>query len=149
MTVHATHIRDASLEDANIVAVLMNDLGYQVASATISEKIAAFRTSPTDAVFVAILEGCIVGVTSLHALPMFHRSGNLGRITSLVVDSKARGKGVGTALVDRSDEWFAWKDCVKIEVTSGDHRIDAHLFYHRRGFQRDGQRLAKSLVPPI
>jgi hypothetical protein len=30
---------------------------------------------------------------------------------------------------------------VKLEVTSGDQRIDAHRFYERHGFRRDGQRL--------
>lgn len=145
MTGHTIVVRDASLEDANIIAVLMNDLGYDVASATIFEKIAALRTSASDAVFLAVLRERVVGVISLHALPMFHRSGNLGRITSLVVGTSARGRGVGTALIDRSNEWFALKGCVKIEVTSGDHRTDAHLFYQQLGFQRDGQRLAKSL----
>jgi hypothetical protein len=37
--------------------------------------------------------------------------------------------------------WFRTQGCVRVEVTSGDHRADAHRFYARHGYARQGQRL--------
>nr|WP_223997881.1 GNAT family N-acetyltransferase [Burkholderia gladioli] len=82
---------------------------------------------------------------SLHALPLFHAAGNLGRITSMVVDERYRGNGVGSGLIDAAEHWFRQVGCVKLEVTSGDHQPAAHHFYERHGFLRDGQRLSKKL----
>ena len=145
MTKQTVSVREATLDDTDFVAVLMNDLGYQVSPQLIAEKIGTMDTSNTDTALVAIQGDTIAGVISLHALPMFHRLGNLGRITSLVVAAHSRGAGVGSALMASADGWFQSQKCVKVEVTSGDQRPDAHRFYQHIGFERDGQRLAKGL----
>ncbi|GGY03794.1 hypothetical protein GCM10007386_38240 [Pseudoduganella dura] len=72
-------------------------------------------------------------------------AGQLGRITSMVVDERHRGSGVGGALIGAAEQWFAAAGCVKVEVTSSDRRLDAHRFYERHGFLRDGQRLARNI----
>jgi GNAT superfamily N-acetyltransferase len=69
----------------------------------------------------------------------------LGRITSLIVDEKHRGRGIDQMLVQVAECWFHSVGCVKAEVTSGDDRIDAHRFYEREAFSRDGQRLSKRI----
>lgn len=145
MTTPTVSVRHATVDDKAFIAVLMNDLGYQVSPALMAEKIGAMAFSENDAALVAILEDTLVGVISLHALPMFHRSGHLGRITSLVVAASRRGSGVGSALMASADAWFQSQKCVKVEVTSGGQRADAHRFYQRLGFEREGQRLAKNL----
>ena len=74
-----------------------------------------------------------------------HMQGRLGRITSLVVDEKHRGRGIGQILVHAAEHWFSSAGCVKVEVTSGDLRVDVHRFYEREGFSRNGQRLSKKI----
>nr|WP_175800528.1 GNAT family N-acetyltransferase [Burkholderia anthina] len=93
---------------------------------------------------LAVIDGRIVGCISLHALPLFHANGNPGRITSLVVDGVCRGRGVGSVLMAAAQRGFEHARCVKLAVTSGDRRPDAHRFYARHGFARDGQRLSKT-----
>jgi hypothetical protein len=45
-------------------------------------------------------------------------------------------------------EAFAWKaDCRRIEVTSGDHRPGAHVFYERLGYHIDERRFIKNGLP--
>ena len=66
-------------------------------------------------------------------------------MTALVVDERARGRGVGRALVDASVGWARSRGCVLLEVTSNRRRSDAHAFYEHLGFERSSYRFAKPL----
>src|SRR5207247_643498 len=78
----------------------------------------------------------IVGVVSVHLVPLFHAAGNLARLTALAVVPGHQRKGVGRALVAAA-EAFAWqRDCRRVEVTRGDQRAGAHTFYRALGFAR-------------
>jgi hypothetical protein len=42
-------------------------------------------------------------------------------------------------------EDFAWDNgCVRIEITSGEHRAGAHAFYEAIGYKQDSRRFIKS-----
>ena len=138
-------IRAAGPKDSVAIAALLHQLGYGVTPERILENISASIDSASDAAFVACEDNIAIGCVSLHALPLFHMLGSLGRITSLVVDEKHRGRGIGQMLIHVAERWFQSAGCVKAEVTSGDVRIDAHRFYEREGFSRDGQRLSKKI----
>ncbi|MCA8089529.1 GNAT family N-acetyltransferase [Burkholderia anthina] len=137
--------REAQIDEYTDIARLLRQLGYDAPPAMMRSKLAALLPSAADRIVVAVMDGRIVGCISLHALPLFHTNGNLGRITSLIVDEGCRGLGVGRALMAAAQCWFEQARCVKLEVTSGDHRPDAHRFYARHGFTRDGQRLSKTV----
>lgn len=139
-------IRRAVPEDQEIIANLLGQLGYDISSLQISERLTEFQSSSSDAVFVATTDEAIVGCISLHRLPLFHSVGFLGRITSLVIDKQYRRQRVGSSLIGAATDWFLTSGCVKVEVTSGDHRSDAHHFYETQGFSRDGQRLSKKFA---
>jgi GNAT superfamily N-acetyltransferase len=135
--------RESQSSDYHSIAMLLHQLGYAATPALILEKLQLLTPSPTDKIFVATVRDKIVGSISLHALPMFHAAGYLGRITSMVVDEHHQGDGIGSALIAAAENWFKTVGCVKLEVTSGDHRPTAHRFYAKHGFVRDGQRFAK------
>ncbi|MBY4674794.1 GNAT family N-acetyltransferase [Burkholderia multivorans] len=137
--------REAQLADHTAIASLLCQLGYEVTPALILEKIETLLTVSTNRIIVAAMQGEVVGSISLHILPFFHAAGYLGRITSMVVDERHRGCGVGSALIADAERWLTVTGCVKLEVTSGDHRHDAHRFYEKHGFLRDGQRLSRRL----
>lgn len=46
-------------------------------------------------------------------------------------------------LFQRAEQFFVQTDCVKVEVTSGDHRPEAHAFYQALGFKIDERRFIK------
>ena len=49
----------------------------------------------------------------------------------------------GRRLVAEAEE-FAWNNgCARIEITSGDHRPDAHAFYEAIGYFQDSRRFVK------
>lgn len=143
------HIRNACYEDTTKIAVLLQQLGYESTREDVGERLSAVQGSSTDLVLVATSEEHIVGCISLHVMPMFHKTGFIGRITSMVVDADCRGQGIGKALMGFAVEWFATHGCVKIEVTSGDQPESAHKFYEGLGFARDGQRFAKELSKTV
>lgn len=144
----AMSIRDAASSDAITIALLMHQLGYEITQTLIRAKLHAFETSPADKILVATIDDAVIGVIGLHAMPLFHQAGSMGRITSLVVDARHRGSGVGAALIAAAERWFTAAGCMKIEVTSADHRAGAHRFYERHGYRRDGQRFSKPIPPP-
>ena len=80
---------------------------------------------------------------SLHVFELFHQVERIGRITSLVICESARGKGGGSMLVYEADAFFQRLNCVRAEVTSGEHRALAHEFYQNQGYAADERRLVK------
>ncbi len=137
-------IRLAELGDAQAIASCLGTLGYATSAGLVTDKLATMVGSSGDTVLVGVEPSAgVVGVVSVHVLPLFHAPGNLARLTALAVLKGYQGTGVGRALVSAA-EAFAWRhDCRRIEVTSGDHRPDAHKFYERLGYHSDERRFIK------
>ena len=137
------NIRSASYKDIDQLLNLLSELGYSSDKDTIAESLTRYKSSDGYEVLVAEHGGKVLGCISFHVMKLFHTAGNAGRITSLVISSESRGKGLGRALVNAADRYFKSMDCVKAEVTSTDHRKDAHKFYQSEGFVIDERRFIK------
>jgi GNAT superfamily N-acetyltransferase len=142
---HGISVRIARLEDAPAIARLLAELGYGPSEALIGDKLRQFAHSEVDEAFLAIQRGRAVGCISVHVHALFHAAGQLGRITSLVVESSAQNRGIGRALVERANSYFRSSGCIRAEVTTGDHRPQAHRFYVRNGYLADERRFVKTL----
>ena len=138
-------IREATLADAHSIAELLDQLGYIAAPQAVATKLEYLSNNANDRVLVAVIDSTVVGSISLHVLPLFETPGNMGRITSLVINEKFRSRGIGHKMVRAAEDWFATKGCEKVEVTSADRRLDAHRFYEQQGYARQSQRFAKPL----
>lgn len=138
-------VRTATLADAVGISVCLFELGYGTSASLVTEKLTSLLPTPIDAVFVAsCLTGAgLLGVVSVHVLPLFHAHGGLARITSLAVRAEAQGQGVGQALVAAAEAWAWSQGSQRIEVTSGDHRPEAHAFYQAIGYSLDERRFIK------
>jgi GNAT superfamily N-acetyltransferase len=136
-------IRPAVAEDAAHLVNLVGQLGYPATADFILDKLDLLSATPGTTILVADQEGLVVGLLCFSILPLLHVSGGLGRISALVVGSQFKGHGIGKSLVAEAEE-FAWENgCARIEITSGEHRADAHAFYAAVGYTQDSRRFIK------
>ncbi|HEX6600180.1 MAG TPA: GNAT family N-acetyltransferase [Gemmatimonadaceae bacterium] len=140
-------IRLARATDVPELARLFSELGYEIAPDVLAERWGAFAASGEQG-FVAADDasphGRLLGLVTLHATPVLHRAGPVGRVTALVVDATFRGCGIGRALMAAAERWAAERGCVLLEVTSNQRRVDAHKFYEGLGFERTSFRFARA-----
>ena len=136
-------IRLAEQSDVAGLAELMGQLGYPSAPEEVGDRIARLSASPSDRVLVAEHEGNVVGVVSIHVIPMLHAAGNAGKVTVFVVSENHRGQGIGTRLMQEAEAWAWSQGCVKAEIVSADQRSDAHRFYKSLGYRCDERRFLK------
>ena len=140
------NIRFARSSDVTELARLFGELGYQIPSDVLAERLAAFVGAGEQALVADDGSGSnrLLGVATLHATPVLHRAGPVARVTALVVDATRRGRGIGRALMEAAERWAAERGCVLIEVTSNQRRVDAHTFYEGLGYERTSFRFARS-----
>ena len=128
-------IRPARRADAAAVNELLDQLGYpQEGAAATADRIQTWADDPSSAALVAQDSSELLGVLAVHLCPLFERDGSWSRIVALVVAEGARGRGVGSRLVAAAEGLASERGCRRMEVTSADHRPEAHEFYRRRGY---------------
>ena len=140
-------IRPAVAGDAPALAYMLDQLGYPTDAGEIPGRLARMAERPGTTVFVAEQRDKPVGVVTVHLFPSLHTSEPVAWLTALVVDESARGSGVGSALVQRAEEWAQRHGAKRLSLTSHLRRGEAHEFYKRRDYAHTGVRLAKELVP--
>ena len=59
-----------------------------------------------------------------------------GRVTELVVSSKARGKGIGKLLMDKLEEYFKTKECEYVLIDVFAYNKNAIDFYKNRNYHQ-------------
>jgi GNAT superfamily N-acetyltransferase len=145
MSAEPFDIRDAELTDVPEIARLLVQLGHPTEPASIVAKWEQWRATGDGALVAATAKGVLLGSVTMHTTIVLHRPKPIGRITALVVDERARGLGIGRALVAEAERRLALAGCGLIEVTSNLRRTDAHAFYEHLGYDRTSYRFFKSL----
>lgn len=137
-------IREAKPGDAEAVAALLAELGYDVGAGDVRKRLAAIRKAGEPAL-VAERDRRPIACLSWHVTPVLHRPRPVGRITMLVVAESERGAGIGAALVAAAEQRLREAGCGLVEVTSNIKRMRAHGFYERLGYARTSYRFGREL----
>ena len=146
MSDDAIHLRPATASDAPVIASLLTELGYRVDRTEMPTRLSAI-VEEGGAVFLAVeTSGEALGLMSLARHSVLHAAGSVAYITALVTANAARRRGVGQRLVSAAKEWAAQHGCVRLTVTSAEHRADAHAFYPACGMPYTGRRFAAPIV---
>jgi GNAT superfamily N-acetyltransferase len=99
---------------------------------------AAFRqvqADPRQRLLVADVGGRVMATATLGIVPnLSYRGRPWAFVEGLVVDSSARGKGYGEAVVRYAIEEARRAGCYKVSLTSNKRRSEAHRFYEKLGF---------------
>lgn len=140
-------IRNASHHDTKAIQRLLGQLGYpEMADSDVLLNITKHQQQGY-AILVAEVDSRVAGFVSMHWFNLFHRKGNIGRVSALCVDDTLRSKGVGRTLLSAAEELLSSNGCVRIELTSNMRRTRAHQFYLRQGYQEESKRFVKEIAP--
>ncbi len=128
--------RRATLQDAQTMARLAMELGYDCDETSMRRRLLAIRSEADHAIFVAGIEGGrVVGWIHIEI-----RRGLLAdhyaEIGALIVGTPHRKIGVGRALMERAADWAYKLELDRIRVRTQVHREGAIAFYERLGYER-------------
>jgi ribosomal protein S18 acetylase RimI-like enzyme len=138
-------IRDAELNDAPELAVLMCELGYQTDRTEMETRLELILLNPAYKTFVAIMDGSVCGMIGTLTYPSYEHNDASGRILALVTSSTARCRGIGRALIATAEKDFARRGIRRVSLDTRLTREDAHKFYQLLGYERNGWRFVKQL----
>lgn len=139
-------VREAAPEDATRLAPLLGELGYPVDANGLASRMRRMFERDDQKVLIAEREGQALGLLALHVFPVLAYDRDLAMIMALVVTERARGLGVGRALIDRAEAIGKARGASRLMVTTHNRRADAHAFYERLGFDFTGRRYVRPIV---
>jgi len=141
-------IRACTPEDSAAVSTLLDELGYTVSIRQATEQVTELGKTGADPIFLALADGQILGLLALHLSRMLQYPSPIVRVTALVVDRRARRRGVGKLLMQHVERVGSAAGCEFVELTSAMDRAEAHAFYRNIGYEPNSLRFRKPLVRP-
>jgi ribosomal protein S18 acetylase RimI-like enzyme len=131
ISVRIAESAEADLVDA--VTALLPQLSRSAPPPT-AELVARIVAHPTTTLFVAEDHGKILGLLTLVTFEI--PTGRRAWIEDVVTDGAARGRGVGSALVDAAVSHAGTLGMRTVDLTSRPERDDANRLYEKLGFER-------------
>jgi ribosomal protein S18 acetylase RimI-like enzyme len=141
-------IRNADLNDAPELAVLMGELGYDTNGTEMEARLRLILSNPAYKTFVAVVDGCVCGMIGTITCQTYEHNDPSGRILALVTLSSARRRGIGRALIATAERDFAQRGIKRVALNTKLTRDNAHKFYESLGYERNGWRFVKNLPAP-
>jgi len=141
-------VRAAEAADIEALAELMTQLGYETRASEMQMRMEAIRGDKHYATLVAVSKGKVCGMIGTFTCYSYEHNSPGGRILALVVSEKMRGRGVGRALVAAAEKDLAQKNISRVAVNTRFERKEAHEFYEKAGYKRNGFRFVKELPLP-
>jgi len=138
-------IRDAEVNDAPELAMLMCELGYETDPTEMEARLELILSNPAYKTFVAIRDGSVCGMIGTLTYPSYEHNDASGRILALVTSSTARRRGIGRALIATVEKDFAQRGIRRVSLDTRLTREEAHKFYQLLGYERNGWRFVKQL----
>ena len=129
-------VRSIEKNDLESIKGLSAQMGYSYAPE--AELLKTLMESENDRIYVAVDPSSrkVTGFihVQIYRTLLFDPALN---ILGIAVDEKARGKGTGSLLLEKAEEFGRSAGCAGIRANSGAERLEAHEFYRRRGFDSE------------
>ncbi|MBF9232344.1 GNAT family N-acetyltransferase [Microvirga alba] len=107
---------------------------------------AAIAASEANKLFVAVLDGEIVGTFQLTFIPNLTGRGAVRvKVESVKVRAAKRSLGIGAQMMAFAEEEARRGGAAMLELSSNKTRKDAHRFYERIGFSRSHEGFKKKV----
>jgi GNAT superfamily N-acetyltransferase len=96
----------------------------------------AIDADPNNHVYVAAIDGRVVGTFQLTFIPQLTYGGCLvAQVESVFVDPECRSNGVGATMMQFARAEAERRGALRLQLTSNVQRERAHRFYERLGYQ--------------
>ena len=138
-------LRSPTEADAKHVASLLAELDYPSKETDVRDRLRRSLHRQSSCFLLAQFASEVIGLVSAELVPYFPTGSTICRVTALVVSTHHRGRRVGEKLVAGAVDFARQHHCSGIEITSAEHRLDAHRFYQRLGFSRTSSRFFQAL----
>ena len=127
-------VRDARPADVSAAHRLIGQLADSTDEAAFRARFERVLATDDHRIIVAEVEGKVVGVLHMFERPALEKPCE-AMVQALVVDSEARGSGVGEALMREAEAWAQSRKLPSVSLYSRDDRKRAHAFYERIGYR--------------
>ena len=139
-------IRTFNNNDMLYICNLINsELGYAVSCEDLRTRILQMQEDKNYIIWVAVDNEKVVGFIGLQICLAFEIKEKLMRIIALAVDCNFQGQGIGSALVQKAEQYAEQNGISDIAVNSGLNRKSAHRFYEKQSFFKKGYSFLKRL----
>ena len=141
-------IREAGPEDAGAIMRLVHELARieGVPSTLTTDYVAVYLSAPGACVLLAETGGRALGLISYYVRPNLYHAGDCCLIDELVVDERARGQGIGGALLDAVVDRARAAGCAEVSLSTMPDNARAIAFYRRHGFTDEAVALERHFV---
>lgn len=147
-------IRLAQPDDWPAVASLLVELGRGVAAGTAEDpthrlQFVGHLRQIEHVTLVAADGEDVLGVIDMEYHQRLGDHRPQARVNDLVVTERARGRGVGTALLSRAEELARKRGCFRMALVTAGWRGQTIAFYEREGWANYGEWFVKPLVDDV
>jgi GNAT superfamily N-acetyltransferase len=109
----------------------------------------AIQADPNNQVYVAEVDGAVVGTFQLTFIRQLSYGGCLvAQVESVFVRASERSHGVGRAMLEHARREAERRGALRMQLTSNVAREAAHRFYERLGFRATHTGMKLYLEPP-
>lgn len=115
-------------------------MGYCYPLAHTEQKIRTILARPSDQLFVAVVEGAVVGYIHACDYDLIYAP-QMKNIMGIAVSSNYKRHGIGRALLEQVERWARDSGAAGVRLSSGSTRTGSHAFYHTCGYTGDKQQL--------
>ncbi len=138
-------IRRAHRGDAAALAHFLKTLDYfprlekltlEAVQVQVARHLSACLNDESHSVYLAEMDGAVLGYTNVHWLPYLFLAGPEGYVSELFVATAARGQGVGTKLLDAAKAEGQNRGCSRLSLLNMRDRES----YLRGFYAKDGWR---------
>jgi len=128
-------VRTAEETDCSEITRLSNEMGYPSSFKKVCEILDMVLSHDDHQLFVAANDEKLLGYIHLvHSLRL--SSEPFIEIAAIVVEQSVRHKGIGKALIEKTEKWAKNREFDFIRIRSNIIREDAHQFFYHQGFKK-------------
>nr|WP_186812101.1 GNAT family N-acetyltransferase [Paenibacillus xylanexedens] len=141
-------IREAEPRDAQAIERLYKELlPNNLNTKVLGERIEEIQYNPNSFLLVCEIDQKVIGTAHLHiCLDALMENRPFGVVERVIITEHVQSKGYGSALMKYIENICIQKNCVKMFLTSGASRSEAHHFYEKLGYDGESSKAFKKYL---